>query len=127
KIGELSEARQWLQRGIDAIPNDPNWCRRIIESGVAPATISLHLLAARPEIEGRIVVAEALLEDKDTAGAAAMLAPLAKLNEVSDEARILAARLFVMRGEGDYESLLSKIPAGSSSAYLADQVRLEAA
>lgn len=125
KLHDVKEARQAFERAIECIPDDVDVCNAVAQTGLAPPTISLYQLAARPNVEGRLVVADSMLDRGDVEAATQILSPLTIQADAPDSARILAARLLVRRSDPTFETLLSKVKPGGISEALANQVRLE--
>ncbi len=127
RLGERNDARQAFLRASEAIPSDPEILRAIAESGAAPPDIDLRQILARPEVEGRVVLARSLLEEERLAEAEEILVDLARSADATSDARLLAARLLAADGRADFEPLLEGLPPGTRAASAAIQVRLEAA
>ncbi|MFN0205006.1 MAG: hypothetical protein ACKVS6_01675 [Planctomycetota bacterium] len=136
QMGGLIEARKEFTRSLDELPKDPLLLREINESGAAPSDITLRLIAARPEVEGRIVLSKSLFENGNVQLARSVLAPLSRNLDAPDNARILAARLVLSQYDGSDTSsgpeelvreLLKNLSADAHAGLLRDQTIMEAA
>lgn len=127
RLGERREARQAFENVRDFLPEDPAICREIIDTGEGPPDMPLRLLCARPEVEGRLVVAESLFRMGAADEALRLLAPIRDREDAPDAVRLLAARLLAPRNDPSIESLLAPIAPGTKAAAQADEIRLELA
>lgn len=127
KLLETAQARDALARAADSLPRDPDQLREIASSGAAPTDIALSLLKARPQVEGRIAIAQSYLDAGDPMAAGRVLLPLMQNPGAPELARLLAARLLTETPEADLEPLLAGLDPNSQSGIAADQIRLEAA
>lgn len=138
RTGRLKEARNAFFRAIDSLPPDPELLQKIVLSGAAPADVLLRMFSARPEIEGRILMARSMDELGNFEEAEKILSALASSDQAPDEALLLAAQTRSARAAksapaprgatvAEIDPFLSRITAVSPHFVRAKQLYLEAA
>jgi tetratricopeptide (TPR) repeat protein len=134
--GQLAEARDAFLRALDAMPADPGLLRRVCDSGAAPAETTLLLLSARPEVEGRVLLAESLFDRCDREHAIRVIEQVAMQASANDDALLSAARSLIEDSRKSSldtaaaevgKTLLRRVSQDPKSATLAAQASLELA
>lgn len=138
RLGQFAAAREAFVRIMDRFPKDPELLRRVAECGAAPPDLQVKLLMTRPDVEGRLVLAESYRKLGDWEHAVSVLAPLANTPGVPDDVYLKAANLLFSKvaepantkrelDEAAIEQYLLKIPTTSPAYVAANQMRFEIA